>query len=292
MMWAALLLVSLLVAAVAALAIFGTQRLLTLPRPSQRSTPAGLGVPFEDVAFSASDGVVLRGWFFARAGAPVIIYCPGRGAGLNEWDFRYAPIFYQGGYQVLMFDWRGMGASGGRTSMGYWEKLDLKAAVAYARQRAPTARMGAMGTSLGAAVIFLATGDIPEIEAVAGESSFATFENMVADGIHVLYGLPRWITRPQAWLVARISAWIRRFPLREANPVQAIHRICPRPVFVIHGRYDRHVPVAAGIALYEAAGEPKTIWLTDTAHTSGLEKLGDEYGRRLLAFFDAHLKSP
>jgi len=290
MIWVGVVLVVAL--AFVALAIYGTEKLLSLARPSVRPTPSGYGVPFEDVTFSSADGVTLRGWFFPREEAPVIVYCPGRGEGLNDFDFRFAPVFYHGGYQVLMFDWRGMGASAGRSSMGYWEQLDLKAAVAYVQKRAISAKIGAMGTSFGAAVIFLSAGAIPELRAVAGECAFATFEGMIASGMHVLYRAPLTISKPLASLIARLAAWRRRFPLHDVDPVGAIHRISPRAVFVIHGTDDHHIPVSSARALYAAAGDPKTLWLIPTAHTEGLAKLGGEYSQRLLAFFDRWLKMP
>ncbi len=273
------------------LALYATEKLLTLPRPPARPIPANNAAPAEDVTIHTSDGVALRGWFFPHSECPVIIYCAGRGEGLNDVDFRYADLFYQGGYQVLMFDWRGMGASSGHASMGYWEKLDLQAAVAYVQERALSARIGAMGTSLGAAVLFLAAGDIPQIEAVAGECAFATFEGMIASGMHAAYRLPVAVARPLAWLVARLAAWRRRFALHDADPLAAIQRISPRPVFVIHGVLDRHVPVSAGHALFAAARQPKEFWLLDAAHTEGLASLGVAYSDRLLAFFDRWLKT-
>ena len=270
--------------------LYGTRQLLILPRPPTRPTPDTLGLPYEAVSFMTVDAITLRGWFFSQPGAPVIIYCPGRGKGLNAFDFRYAPLFYHAGYQVLMFDWRGMGASEGRSSMGYWEQLDLKAAVVYLRQRGVTQKIGALGTSLGAAVVYLAAGSIPELSAVAGECGFATFEGMIADGMHVLYGLPLPVARPLAWLIARLAAWLQRFPLRAADPVCTIAAISPRPVFIIHGTQDRHVPVQSAYALYVAAREPKTLWTPPVAHTEALEKVEAEFRQRVLAFFDHWLK--
>ncbi len=277
----------------------GADRLLNPARPKKRCTPDDCGVAgmdenvaYEAVSFVSSDGVTLRGWFFPLAQtAPVIVYCPGRGEGLTPFDFRYSVLFLNSGYQVLMFDWRGMGASDGRSSMGYREQLDLAAAVTFVRRRAPAARIGAMGTSLGAAVILLAAGRIPDIAAAAGECAFATFEGMVASGMCVTYGIPAVVARPLAWAIARLAAWQRGFRVQDADPVRAIHRISPRPVFVIHGEHDRHVPVASGYALYAAAGEPKSQWITPTAHTQGLEKLGTEYCQRLIRFFDSSLKT-
>jgi uncharacterized protein len=307
-----------LILGVAVMIGYVTMALLHPARPAGRPSPANCGTVYEDIQFAAEDGIILRGWFFPQRDGlgrqpiqpeqseesltetlrvtqhdgshyPVIIYCPGRGEGLNAFDFRYASLFHNAGYETLMFDWRGMGASAGQTSMGFWERLDLKAAVEYARRRC-SGKIGVFGTSLGAAVIYLAAGEIPEIEAAAGECGFATFEGMIADGLHGPHGVPVLAARGLGWAVARLAARQRHFPLFAADPVRAIGRISPRPVFVIHGKRDNHVPVAAAQALYAAAGEPRFLWLHDHGHTEGLSAVAGEYGLRVLGFFDHWLK--
>jgi len=272
------------------LVCIATWRLLDLPRQRPRPVPSDLGIAYEDVCVAATDGVQLRGWFFARDGAPVIIYCAGRGSGVNNFDFRHALLFHQGGYQVLMLDWRGMGASDGDTSMAYWEGLDLRAAVTYTRQRAGPAPVGAFGVSLGAAVLYLHGGAIPEIAAIAGECGFADYQEMIAQGMVAAYSAPLLLARPLAWSVARLSARVRGFALAQANPVAAIGAISPRPVMIIHGQHDRHVLPAAAERLYAAAGEPKELWITPAGHTGSLMVMGDDFGQRVLEFFDRWLK--
>ena len=113
---------------------------------------------------------------------------------------------------------------------------------------------------------------------------------MIAAGMK-LNRIPGPVIRPLAWLAARLAARVRRFPLAAADPVRAIGRISPRPVFVIHGEMDQQIPVAAGRALFAAAGEPKELWVPEVAHTMGLEKVGPEYSHRVLTFFDRWLKA-
>lgn len=279
---------------VGAAAAYTARRLLVMPRPVDRPAPTACAIPYEDVSFPSAGGVAIRGWLFAYdPAAPSIIYCPGRGRGLDAFDFRYAAPLHAAGYNVLMFDWRGMGASSGQSSMGYWEQYDLLAAIGYLRRRGMAGKIGALGTSLGAAVIYLAAGQTPELAAVAGECGFATYQGMVRDAMIRLYRVPNALARPLAWLAVRLAAWRRRFPLAGADPVRAIGRISPRPVLVIHGETDRHVPVAAAHALYDAARQPKELWLLPgVAHTQGLDMLGADYSRRVVAFFDHWLKEP
>jgi fermentation-respiration switch protein FrsA (DUF1100 family) len=50
------------------------------------------------------------------------------------------------------------------------------------------------------------------------------------------------------------------------------------------------VPVDHARALYEAAGEPKELWIIDEAgHTEGLTLLGEAFARRVVDFFERSL---
>jgi hypothetical protein len=49
------------------------------------------------------------------------------------------------------------------------------------------------------------------------------------------------------------------------------------PVLVIHGRQDRIIPVAHGLALHSAANDPKRLVLTDTDHNDGILRAGELY---------------
>ena len=70
-------------------------------------------------------------------------------------------------------------------------------------------------------------------------------------------------------------------------------RIAPTPVLFIYA-----VPGQGGEAeltetFYEAAREPKEIWLVPGAeHTGGIEAQPEEYERRVVGFFDDALLEP
>ncbi|MBQ8033260.1 MAG: alpha/beta hydrolase, partial [Elusimicrobiaceae bacterium] len=69
-----------------------------------------------------------------------------------------------------------------------------------------------------------------------------------------------------------------------------IAKVSPRPIFIIHGRYDNLVPAAQARHLYRAAKEPKTLWLVPKAkHNKCGEVGGFEYKQRLAEFFRKNL---
>ena len=67
-------------------------------------------------------------------------------------------------------------------------------------------------------------------------------------------------------------------------------RLAPRPLLMIHGGGDNYIRPEMAQDLFKRARAPKEFWLVDKAkHNQALELAADEYRRRILAFFDAHL---
>jgi fermentation-respiration switch protein FrsA (DUF1100 family) len=69
------------------------------------------------------------------------------------------------------------------------------------------------------------------------------------------------------------------------STVEAIGKISPRPILLISGarsEYER----AMQRKLYEAAGEPKTLWEVEEAgHAGSWEESPEEYKERIMILF-------
>ncbi len=69
-----------------------------------------------------------------------------------------------------------------------------------------------------------------------------------------------------------------------------VARISPRAVFLVYGEEGQAVEKAVNPPYYDAAGEPKEIWeVPGAGHTGGFAAQPEEYGRRVVSFFDEHL---
>jgi fermentation-respiration switch protein FrsA (DUF1100 family) len=78
--------------------------------------------------------------------------------------------------------------------------------------------------------------------------------------------------------------------LSEADPLHWIGKISPRPVFLIHGKQDVYIPEAEVERLYDAAGDPKTLWVVPQAgHRRANQVCAEEYTARVLGFFNRWL---
>ena len=191
------------------------------------------------------------------------------------------------GFNLFYFDFRALGESGGKvSSIGYLETKDIEAAVSFLRQTRPQfcAKIGLYGRSLGGMVALYKAAHDTDIACTVTEGSFYSFERMA----------PRW-----SWLGRRapffpfVSHYIRKQLGTNAerfNPQYTIAKIAPRPILLIHGKYDNLVPAAHAKMLYKCAGEPKEIWLVPGAkHNQCAEVGGYEYKQRLADFYRKYL---
>lgn len=108
------------------------------------------------VHFSCDDGVLLGGTFWASAGnsAGQVILNPATGV-LARYYHRYARFLSAHGFDVLTYDYRGIGASrpADLRGCGYrwvdWGLLDFEAALAFMRARGGAGPLSVVGHSFG-----------------------------------------------------------------------------------------------------------------------------------------------
>ena len=165
------------------------------------------------------------------------------------------------GAGVVVFDFRGHGRSGGLSTMGDREIIDLDVAVAWGRQLGYK-RVAALGFSMGASVVLRHAGLIGGVDAVVSVSGpgrwyYRGTERMRRVHLAVEHRLGRLVTRQ--WLKTRVSphAW-KPVPV---PPAEAAARISPVPLLIVHGDQDLYFPPEHAHRLYQAAGQPKELWL-------------------------------
>ncbi|MGH7783021.1 MAG: alpha/beta hydrolase, partial [Candidatus Binatia bacterium] len=117
-------------------------------------TPSDIGVPFEDISFTTSDGVHLSGWFIPRADArTTLVWFHGNAGNISDRLLNIKLLHENIRSHIFIFDYRGFGRSEGRVSEeGTY--LDGEAAIRYLLKRAEPQSGGIVlfGRSLGAAV--------------------------------------------------------------------------------------------------------------------------------------------
>ncbi|MEU3165360.1 alpha/beta fold hydrolase [Streptosporangium sp. NPDC006930] len=162
---------------------------------------------------------------------------------------------------VVAFDFRGHGRSGGMSTVGDREIFDVEAAVRHARAIGYR-RVVTVGFSMGGAVAVRHAGVLGGVEAVVSVSAPARWYYR---GTRPMRQVHWAIERSAGRLAARLGKRTRIMkgvwdPLPLA-PYEAAAKISPVPLLVVHGDADRFFPLDHAYQIYEAANEPKELWI-------------------------------
>lgn len=287
MLFLLILLIPLLL--IGALAWLGSNYLLARRPPDEADPPENYGLSAEAAEFEAGGGVSLSGWYVpVEDSVKTIIVCSGANGSLDA-DVHVAPWLHEAGYNVLLFNWRAHGQSGGEVvTLGFNERYDLIAAVQFVRSKGAQ-RVGVLGFSMGGTVAIATAAAYEDIDAVVADSPFVYLLSAVAGGL-IERGLPEGLS----FLLARlfvITACLRtRLNLFDIDLVRWIQRVAPRPLLLLFGEQDVIVPPSEVDVLFARAGEPKEVWrVPEAAHRNIHTLQPDEYRRRIREFFEKHL---
>ncbi len=239
----------------------------------------------EDVCFPSHDGLRLHGLYLAgRPGSPALLLCHGYYRSLAE-PFSVGCELNRLGYHVLLIDFRACGLSDGRfTTLGYREVADVQGAVDYLHERLGQRRLGVLGISMGAVAALLAAPSCPSIAAIVADSAYADLESTIRHKIKDILRLPFLVGL--GWASIRIGEWLSGGNVAAVRAVDAAARLGPRPLLLIYGERDDYLPPDNAERLFQAAGEPKELWLAPgSGHAMARLDHGREYVERVHAFF-------
>ena len=256
---------------------------LVQPRLYELHKP-DIGLPLTDVQLSSESGSQIAGWHVrAPESKGVVVILHGiRSTRLAMID--RARFLYEAGYSSLMIDFQAHGESPGeRITLGYLEKLDAKAAVQFAREQHSEEKIAVIGISLGGASATLAS---PlNIDAIILESMYPDIRSAVRNRVKPWLGhfgdLPTELMLAQ--LKPRLGASVEDLqPIRHMTQLNC-------PVFIIGGEVDYQTPPDETRNLFEAANEPKSLWVVPGAGHVDLRTFAPEqYEAKVLAFLGQH----
>lgn len=234
------------------------------------STPDYVGLAYESVEITTTDGEILHGWFVpAPAANGTVLFFHGNAGNISH-RMEYLLMFHRLGYNTFIFDYRGYGQSTGSPSES-GTYLDAQAAWRYLTdaKSIPPARIVLFGESLGGAVAaWLAMSEKPGILVLA--SVFTSVPDMAA--------------KIYPFLPVR---FLSRFDYNTIEYLQSV--TCP--VFIAHSPQDEIVPFAHGRALYEAASEPKRFLELQGGHNSGFIFMQEDWIKALGEFIGTNLNA-
>jgi uncharacterized protein len=239
-------------------------------------TPASAGLRYEPLALRAADGVELFTWFLPARGPAhaTVLFLHGNAENIST-HFNSVAWMPAQGFNVLALEYRGYGKSTGSPSLA-GVQLDIDAAMRVLLERPDVdpGRIVIFGQSLGGALAihYAARGaQRHALRAVIADSAFADYRLIVQEKLAAFF-----LTWPFQWLPALSVD-------NDYSPLASVAEVSPLPLLLIHGERDSIVPVRHSQRLYDAAAEPRELWLVP--HAGHIQALRNpELRERLGAF--------
>lgn len=236
-------------------------------------------IEYQIIELTTKDGITLSAWYTPPKNGAVILLAHGYND--NRIESLYA-MFAENDYGVVAWDFRAHGESGGEVStLGYYEQLDVEAALDFALAQAGVEHVGAWGGSMGASTVLLTASKRNEIQAVVADSAYPSLESVLRLNMPIEFIQPFVLFLWETETKARVE---------DVNVEQVIGQISPRAVFIIDGWYGGAILMNSPYRLYEAANEPKELWAEDgVPHLGTYAHNPRRYENRVIRFFDEWL---
>lgn len=214
------------------------------PVPRDGTTPAQFGLKeYQEVSFPSSDGVSLTGWWIEHpkkeSARPILLYCHGNADCVSNLA-QVSKIFYDFGFDALIFDYRDYGNS--QKAPLSEAALDQDALAAYTWVKSkdiPENRIFIWGHSLGSSIAArLASQTQP-----AGLILEGAFPSVLA------------VSRQRKpWL------WVTDFMILDKFDTEKYVQERTCPLLDTHAEKDTIIPEELGKRVFEKAAQPKE-WL-------------------------------
>jgi pimeloyl-ACP methyl ester carboxylesterase len=247
-------------------------------------------VPAAPFVAATDDGVDLVGTRLGGSDAtrPAIVFAHG----LMGWHrkpriARFAELLSDGA-DVYAFDLRGHGRSGGLCDFGRSEIHDVDAVLRLARDEGHET-VATVGTSMGAISVVRQAGLLGGPDAVVAISCLATWDWRETAHPGAREKMDERIRTPtgrallRAYGVRMVDSWEE-----PESPLEVVGTIAPAPLLIVHGRDDPLFDVEHARRLYDAAAEPKTLWIGERFGHSE-DGLTPAFARRLAGWLGAAL---
>jgi hypothetical protein len=258
---------------------------------AQAKSFSDYGLPEPEAVSIDAGEVTLAGFFLdnERDGDCGAILLHGF-TGTRYGALQYAPLFWERGCDLLLYDARGHGESTPALhTFGYYEKEDLAAAVGWFADRTglDESDMAVAGVSYGASTALQAAPLLPDVAFILADSAYQDLESILRHQGKVQFGNTALFFLPGALLAAE---------LRTGGDVQAISAqdaiaAAQMPIMLVHSQQDEYTPPSHAEVIYERSDPEQTVlYLNDWGSPHARDILTDyeAYRREFLDFLAAY----
>lgn len=244
-------------------------------------------LPKEELYIDSEFGYKLHAvWFPNKEAKKTIVFSHGITYTLFG-SIKYMNMFYKRGFNVLVYDHRFHGKSGGSNcTFGYYEKYDLNTCIDWVLDRVGSDSIVAThGESMGAATVLQHAAIDKRLAFVIADCPYKSAEEEFKYRLKIEYKLA-------SFPVINIASYINKIRTNayysEMSPISKIKDI-RLPILFIHGDADTYIPYSHSVDMYNLKNDPKMLYIAKGAeHARSFvtnkyeyEKIVDEFLIRL-----------
>lgn len=197
-----------------------------------------------------------------------------------------ADFFFKKGFNVLVPDLRGHGASGGKEiGLGWFDRLDLILWIKQILAHFPGAQIILYGQGMGAATVLLASGEVlpTAVKLLIADSSYSSIYSVVRWTLPKVSHLP---VKRFLRLANRYSKKLVGYPFLKFSVTRQLGSN-HLPVLFLHGEEDHFLPVSeSGILQRATAGKKKLVTFKGMGHLEAKTKDSEAYWAEIMEFIN------
>lgn len=204
---------------------------------------------------------------------------------------QYGQLFHELGYNVLMPDNRGAGASEGDfITFGYHDKSDVIAWAKFLTAKNPQSQITLYGLSMGAATVMMASGEsgLPSsVKNIIEDCGYTNAWDEIVYQAKDSYNIPAF---PLVYSVSLESKLRQGWFFQEASSTKAL-AVNKLPILLIHGSKDTYVPTSMLEENYKAvkSGTPKEkLLIKGATHARSFQTNPSLYRATISQFMDKY----
>lgn len=240
----------------------------------------------EELTLKSDYGYDIKGIFIPNSNSnKCIILCHGITVNIN-YSVKYIKPFYNRGFSIFMYDHRNHGLSGGDyTSMGYFEKFDLKTCANYIFNKlGDDISLGVLGESMGAATVLQYCSIDKRIDFCIEDCGYSDVFDLFRHRLKEDYKI-NFI--PLLYIADILMKFKYSWNFKSASPITFIKDI-NIPILFIHGDKDDYVPTYMVYDLFNSktTGIRDIYIAKDAKHADALISNPNKYDAVIGSFLD------
>jgi len=262
---------------IALLALTGCQSFFYFPLKDKLFDPARIKMHPEDVYLKTASGETIHGWYFTATDANnskgTFLFFHGNAENLTSHFlmFHWLP---DKGYNYLIFDYPGYGASTGKPTPEGTVEAGV-AAAQWLHLKKDSRPLIIYGHSLGGIVALKTAEEIKDkipLRNIIIEASFSSYQQMARNVLSRRWWT--WPFQPLTYLV-----------ISDKEAPKDLSEFSPIPMLFIHGNEDHAVEMKNTEKMFTAAKPPKEIWIVPGGHHGDLYEIRNgELREQLLSY--------